>query len=104
MASKTHDQYLFCELRFWGDDFAPLSECWSLGGVLGAIAPCMHMHHTKWDNHAPTINTADSPRRHQYVCQLIKLGLSTIAQSAYFMPNATGMAATVTPEHHRLGI
>jgi len=27
MASKNHDQYLFCELRFWGDDFAPLSEC-----------------------------------------------------------------------------
>ena len=104
MASKNHDQYLFCELRFWGDDFAPLGECWSLGGVLGAIAPCMHMHHTKWDNHAPTINTADSPRRHQYVCQLIKLGLNTIVRSAYSMPNTTGVTATLTPEHHRLGI
>jgi hypothetical protein len=27
MASKNHDQYLFCELRFWGDAFAPLGEC-----------------------------------------------------------------------------
>ena len=58
MASKNHNQYLFCELRFSGDAFAPLGECWSLGGVLGATAPCMQMHHTKWDNHAPTINTS----------------------------------------------
>jgi hypothetical protein len=62
------------------------------------------MHHTKWDNHAPTFNTADSPRRRQCVCQLMELGLSTVVQSAYFMPNATGMAATATPERHRLGI
>jgi hypothetical protein len=64
----------------------------------------MHMHHTKWDNHAPAINTADSPRRHQYVCQLVKLGLNTIVRSAYSMPNTTGVAAALTPEHHRLGI
>jgi hypothetical protein len=62
------------------------------------------MHHTKRDNHAPTINTADSPRRHQYVFQLIELGLNTIVRRAYSMPNTTGMAATLTPEHHRLGI
>jgi hypothetical protein len=64
----------------------------------------MHMHHTKWDNHAPTINTVDSPRRHQCVCQLIKLGLNNIVRSAYSMPNTTGMAATLIPKHHRLGI
>jgi hypothetical protein len=27
MASKNHNQYLFCELRFWGDAFTPLGEC-----------------------------------------------------------------------------
>jgi hypothetical protein len=27
MANKNHDQCLFCELRFWGDAFAPLGEC-----------------------------------------------------------------------------
>jgi hypothetical protein len=64
----------------------------------------MHMYHTKWDNHAPPINTADSPRRRQYVCQLIKLGHNTIVQITYSMPSTTGMAATVTPEHRRLGI
>jgi hypothetical protein len=104
MASKNHDQYLFCELRFWGDAFAPLGECWSLGGVLGAIAPCMHMHHTKWDSHAPTINTADSPRRHQCVYQLIKLGLSTVVQSAYSMPAPLVWPLPSPPERHRLDI
>jgi hypothetical protein len=95
MASKNHDQYLFCKLRFWGDAFAPLSECWPLGGALGVTAPSMlhHactciIHHTKWDNHAPTttINTADLPRRHQRVCQLIKLG-----------PNATVLGEQSNP-------
>jgi hypothetical protein len=60
----------------------------------------MHMHHTKCGNHAPTINTADSPRRHQYACQLIKLGLNTVVQSTYSMPSTTGMAATVTTNFH----
>jgi hypothetical protein len=54
--------------------------------------------------HAPTTNTADSPRRHQYVCQLIKPGLSTIVQSAYTMPSTAGMTAAVTLEHHHLDI
>jgi hypothetical protein len=42
------------------------------------------------------------------VCQLIKLGLSTIVQSACSMPVplVSGMAATATPEpeRHRLDI
>jgi hypothetical protein len=44
--------------------------------------------------HAPAINTADSPRRHQCVYQLIKPWLSTIVQSAYNIPSTTGMTAT----------
>ena len=106
MASKNHDQYFFANFAFG----AMLSHLWASAshseGLLELLHhACTYMHHAKWDNnHAPTINTADSPRRHQYVCQLIKLGLNTIVRSAYSMPNTTGMAATVTPERHRLGI
>ena len=71
--------------------------------MLGATVPRMHVHHTKWDNPAATMSTADSPSRHQRVCQLIKLGLNTIAQSFHTMPSITGMATTVTPEHYHLG-
>jgi hypothetical protein len=66
MASKNHDQYLFCELRFWGDAFAPLDECWSLGGVLGAAAPCMQVLVCHLPLGAPTRRVEQSSLQRQH--------------------------------------
>jgi hypothetical protein len=106
MASKNHGQYFFAS-------FSLLGRCFRTFGRMlvtrrGSWGYCtMHAHAscTKCDSHAPATNTADSPRRHQYVHQsLIKLGLNTAVQSAYTMPSTTGMAAAVTPAHHHLDI
>jgi hypothetical protein len=93
MASKNHDQYFFANFAFG----AMILHLWANAGHSEGFLKLSH--------HACTCIIPNGITMHRLSTPPIRQGdTSAIAQSAYSMPSSTGMAATVTPDRHRLGI